>query len=67
MCVSDFEESKETPNSSASQNNAGGVQCLLRSLIRIDCYSESPGGKDDENIEHAQCVFPLLLENQGPR
>jgi hypothetical protein len=67
MCVSNFQESKETPNSSPRQNNAEGLQCLLRRLIRIDCHSESPGGKDHENIKHAQCVFPLLLEILGSR
>ena len=62
MCVSDFQESKETPNSSSSQNDPEGEQWFLRSLTGFDCHGESPDCDEHENIEHAQCVFPLPLE-----
>src|SRR5258708_12709319 len=58
MCVCDFQESKETPNPSGSQNNARRNQRFLRSLTRTDCESESPDCKQHEDIEHADRVFP---------
>jgi len=58
MCVCDFQESKETPNPSGSQNNARRNQRFLRSLTRTDCESESPDCKQHEDIEHAERVFP---------
>ena len=65
MCVRDFQESKETPNSSASQRNAEGEQCFLRSLTRLDCDGESPCCKEHENIDK-RSVFLRRLEFRGP-